>query len=308
MRHRVLLTAAVAAASAGLCAPAAQADTKIGEDGYFVHAWDGLIVWSQLVGDRHQIWAKEADGEPLRIQGTGSSTGPMSVDVGRGAGGRPRLVYQRCPTFSRCDIYRIDPATQVRERKLGFSTKRDMEVAPSQWRGTYVFGRTAGAQAGRSPSKRGGMFVKRPGSSVRRWTSRIPTDTDIRGSHIAYAYLPASGTDSTYIFLTTTTSRKTCRVARGDSAAFVTEPTLDGGYVYWLVVPQKQDGDRVRIRRAAVKQGSCEIGDVETSSTTVRGFENETGGPNGLAVDDGTIYVSNADQVTRLDDPGFPAG
>jgi hypothetical protein len=140
------------------------------------------------------------------------------------------IVYTRCGFGGRnCDIFK---ANSRREQKVaGASSARCSEFAPSLWQRRIVFGRSG-------PRGCRGLYIARPGGSVKRLDSRVPADTDVWGSRAAFLYIPASKSSTTEIRLVATAGGRSRLLVAGpgqeDVRSRVSNPVLRGRFLYWL--------------------------------------------------------------------------
>jgi hypothetical protein len=201
------------------------------------HGHGQALAWSRL----------ERDGRArlVRLAGSGQRDVPVrpkdglfDPDVGTSRRGHQVIVYTRCAALSGqgCDIWRYDEGLR-RERKVpGAASQHCSEFAPSVWIGTVAFARTG-------PGTCTGLYVVRRGH-VRRLEGRVPAETDIRGSIVAYLYTRAGDPAVSSVRVRSIYGKRSRRVVSGLKAEKesyrVTNPVLDGHYVYWL------QEDRVR--------------------------------------------------------------
>jgi hypothetical protein len=245
--------AVVAAATFVLPAGASAADRVVVSDATAtnVSAHNTQLVWSRLGRDGRARLVRLVDGSPRDVP-VHPKDGLFDPDTGTNRRGHQVIVYTRCAGLSGqgCDIWQYDDGKR-RERKVaGASSDRCSEFAPSVWIGTVAFARSG-------PGNCPGLFVARRGH-VRRLEGRVPSQTDIRGSIVAYLYTPAGVPAPTSVRVRSIFGEGSRRVVSGLVAKHesyrVTSPRLDGRYVYWL------QEDRVRHQffggRAIARHGS----------------------------------------------------
>lgn len=308
-RHRadLALVAALVAAATAASPAIAVADTSLEAPGaMFVSAWGGTLAWNAPPSPDGRHRAVIREGLDTRTVRRPTSTGLVDPDVGRAPSGAARVVFDACSLSRRCGLYRVERGSTTGRLVPGTRRSGRMVVAGSQWDGTYVFGRIGlrDPQVGRARRAGAGLFVAR-GSRVRRLTTQIPQDTDIQGARVAYAWWSPGGASA--IYLTTTSGRTTCRLARASGSRFVSTPVIDdegvpGRYVYWMRRDSRTAGGRIeRVRfsgRGCPRSADVEIG--RTALPTAPG--GEEGGVDSLAVDAGTVFYS-ALGVWRAEDP-----
>ena len=123
-------------------------------------AYDGWVVHSD--GQRLMAW-HEGSSAPIGV----AEAPVFDLDVGPDARGRPTVVYSRCHqtgprgNSSGCDLYAMRLGGG-RERRLGVSSARHSEFAPSIWRGMVAFGRLSPGQ------RKADVMLKRPGRPLKR--------------------------------------------------------------------------------------------------------------------------------------------
>jgi hypothetical protein len=237
-RASALIGIAIALAAGG--APVAHAADRVVASDFTatnVSGHNTLLVWSRLGRDgRARLMSLTASGPrdlPVRPK-----DGPFDPDVGTGRRGNEVVVYTRCAGVSgqSCDVWQYDDAKR-RERKVpGASSAHCSEFAPSVWVGTVAFARTG-------PGNCPGLYMVRRGR-IRRLEGRVPSRTDVRGSTVAYLYTPAGDPATSSVRVRSPFGAPSRRVVSGLKAAHesyrVTNPVLDGSFVYWL------QEDRVR--------------------------------------------------------------
>ena len=152
-----------------MVAPAAAADEVLGPmpESPSLSAYGGWVVHSVVVEEKTQTqqlmaW-HEGRSTPLDV----APAAHFDFDVGPDARGRPTVVYSRCrQTGPRgnpagCDLYAVRLGGG-RERRLGVSSARHSEFAPSIWRGSIAFGRLSPRQ------RKADVMLKRPGRRLKR--------------------------------------------------------------------------------------------------------------------------------------------
>jgi hypothetical protein len=253
-----------------------------------VSAHNTLVVWSRLGRDgRARLMSLTSSGPrdlPVRPK-----DGLFDPDVGTSRSGHQVVVYTRCTGLSGqgCDIWQYDDGKR-RERKVaGASSVHCSEFAPSVWIGAVAFARTG-------PGDCPGLYVVRRGR-IRRLEGRVPSQTDIRGSTVAYLYTPAGDPGTSSVRVRSIYGARSRRVVSGLKAAHesyrVTNPELDGRYVYWL------QEDRVRHEffagRGLAKRGS-------TLEFTARTFP---GRVTSMAVALGRVFYTGGPGIFEATDP-----
>ncbi len=306
MTRQMIVLALLAGVLAAVPAPA-RADTSLDAPGaMFVSAWGGTLAWNGPPTSDGRFRAVIREGLETRTVRSPASTGLVDPDVGRAPSGAARVVFGSCSPSRRCGLYRVERGSTTGRLVPGTRRSRRMVVAGSQWDGTYVFGRIGlrDPQVGRARRAGAGLFVARNGR-VRRLTTRIPQDTDIQGSRIAYAWWSPSGASA--IYLTTTGGRTTCRLASASGSRFVSTPVIDDegvadAHVYWMRRDSRTAGGRIeRVKipdRGCPRRADAEVGRTELPIAS----GGEEGGVDSLAVDAGTVFYS-ALGVWRAEDP-----
>jgi hypothetical protein len=218
--------------------------------------------------------------------------GLFDPDVGSDRRGRRVIVYTRCAgvTGQNCDIW---VHRRKHERTLpGASTAGCSEYAPSVWRGRFAFVRTG-------PQGCNGLYLLRRGRQGRlraaRLDSRVPADTDIRGSEVAYLYSPAGDPSHTFIRVRRPGGRSRLIVAgfrKQGERTRVSSPVLYGGYLYWLHDDRRRKELRIG-RTRLTRKGSR----LEFSDRTLPGRVDS------IAVTRGVVFYTNGRGVHRASDP-----
>ena len=252
----------------------------------------GTLAWSREVpGGNHLVTYVTPPtllGPPRPMDvSVRASDSPFDPDVGVSPAGKPRVVYTRCGGVSgrNCDVYQFDGR---RERKVrGASTSRCSEFAPSIWRGIVAFAR-------RGPRGCNGLYLKGRGPAL-RLDRRVPADTDVNRSRIAYLHIPRSGrTVIRVISLAAGGARSHIVVsglrAKGERTR-VTNPTWSGSYLYFLFEDQRRED--FLIGRSRGQAGSA----LEFSRRTLPGFVDS------LAVDRRSFFYTNGKGVFQASDP-----
>ena len=120
---------------------------------------------------------RAAEGRALRSRCRARATGPL----------HRRLLALRRPRRARAATSGSTTASTSRSaRCAGASTATCSEYAPSVWLDSVAFARTG-------PGKCNGLFVVRRGK-LRRLDRRVPAETDLRGTQVAYLYIPPGDT------------------------------------------------------------------------------------------------------------------
>lgn len=257
-RHMKRMTkpalALAAAAAAALIVPAAPAaaDTVVAtvpssarpQD---ISTYGGTYAWSQRAADGGwRLVVKTGSAAPALapIAPFGSSVDP---DVGpRDASGAPVVVYSRCATAARCDVYRFDPSNGKEAKLAGVSKGASAERAPSTFKGAVLFARSGGGARG--------AYLYRPGKGTRRLDSKVPVASDLGDGYAAM--LVRAGSSSYMRFSTWNgTARTIARDTSGDAGGSVYgPPSITRYYVYWRAsdpIAEHSSIYRVGIRRYA---------------------------------------------------------
>jgi hypothetical protein len=136
-------------------------------------------------------------------------------------------------------------------------------------------------------------------SHVRRLDTRVPSQTDIRGSRVAYLYTPAGDPSRTSVRLRSLYGGKSRRVVSGfaskQESYRVTSPVLDGRFVYWL------QEDRIRHEFFAGRGFTIRASTLEFTQRTFPGRVTS------IAVGGGFVYFVNGAGLSQATDPGFAA-
>jgi hypothetical protein len=240
MKGRVSAFGVMAITAASGAAPSALAADRVvvtDPTATNVSAHNTLVVWSRLGRDGRSRLVRLVGSTPRDVP-VRPKDGLFDPDVGTSRRGHEVIVYTRCAGLSGqgCDVWRYDDSNR-RERKVpGASSERCSEFAPSVWLGTVAFARTG-------PGNCPGLYVARQGR-VRRLEGRVPAQTDVRGSTVAYLYTPAGDPAVSSVRVRSLYGSRSRRVVSGVDAEResyrVTSPVLDGRFVYWL------QEDRVR--------------------------------------------------------------
>jgi hypothetical protein len=202
-----------------------------------VSAHNTQVVWSSLGRDGRARLVRLIRGSPRNVP-VRPKDGLFDPDVGTSRRGNEVIVYTRCAGLSGqgCDVWRYDDSTRKERKVPGASSGRCSEFAPSVWLGTVAFARTG-------PGDCPGLYVVRQGR-LRRLEGRVPAQTDIRGSTVAYLYTRAGDPAISSVRVRSIYGSRSRRVVSGLNAEResyrVLSPELDGRFVYWL------QEDRVR--------------------------------------------------------------
>jgi len=200
-------------------------------------AYNGLLAWGGSAGTTGTpAYYVSRGGAVTRLRISQPRIGRFNgslgrIDLGPDGHGGTAAVYERCPpkpTVVVCDIYRYGLASHRTRRVRGASSRRYDERSPSVWGGRVVFARTP----------HGGLFENSPFARLARPTVSVP-ETDLRGRTVAYATAPLDPDSSaTKIFVKRIGRRgggRSCQIARATTGEVtVSQPQLDGAYVYWL--------------------------------------------------------------------------
>jgi hypothetical protein len=196
-----------------------------------VSAHNTQLVWSSLGRDGRARLMRLVDGAPRNVP-VHAKDGLFDPDTGTSRSGHQVIVYTRCSGLSGqgCDVWQYDDGKRSERKVPGAASERCSEFAPSVWIGTVAFARTG-------PGNCPGLYVVRRGH-LRRLEGRVPAQTDIRGSIVAYLYTPAGVPARTSVRVRSIYGAGSRRVVSGLTTEHesyrVTSPVLDGRYVYWL--------------------------------------------------------------------------
>ena len=196
-----------------------------------VSTHSGQPVWSRIARDGQARLVQRVRGRNRDLP-VKPKAGLFDPDVGTTPRGNFTVAYTRCAGLSGqgCDVWQYD-GFNFKERKVaGASTATCSEFAPSVWLGSVAFARTG---PGRCP----GLFIVRRGK-LRKIDSRIPADTDLRGSRVAYLFVPPGDTFSSQIRARSLHQKRSRIVvsgfaAKGESYG-VSNPLMTGRYINWL--------------------------------------------------------------------------
>jgi hypothetical protein len=269
-----------------------------------VNAYRDVLVWSRRdASGRFRLVVRRAGATgdvPLR-----SFRDPVDADLGPARRGGLVAMYERCRSSERCDVFRLG-LSRLRERKLGFSTRRRSEFAPSTWRGRYVFARALDA-SGDPAGSGSGLFTAPP---TRRLSRRVFLQSDLRGRVVAVQF-------DDFDFETEIAVKRFRRGGRGrvctlatenyarsfsDSAGEVRSPVIAGDYVYWLHsysqfgAPQSTGGATIERRRLPDKR--CRSRPQEHVASVDRDAHS-------IAVDRGALYYTSGRGVVKLSAGSF---
>jgi hypothetical protein len=252
----------------------------------------GQLVWSRVGKDGRARLVRRVGltNEDVRVQ---PKAGLFDPDTGTSHGGHQVIVYTRCVGLSGsgCDVWLYNDGTRREHKVVGAASAQCSEYAPSIWIGTVAFVRSG-------PGNCPGLYVLRRGH-LRRLDTRTPSQTDVRGSRVAYLYTPAGDPSRTSVRLRSIYGGKSRRVVSGFAAEHesyrVTSPEFDGRFVYWL------QEDRVRHEffsgRGVAKRASA----LEFTAQTFPGRVTS------IAVGDGQLNYANGRGVFQATNPGFAA-
>jgi hypothetical protein len=253
-----------------------------------VSAHNGLIVWSRLGRDGRARLVRLVGSAPRDLP-VHPKDGLFDPDVGTSRRGHEVIVYTRCAGLSGqgCDVWQYDDGKR-RERKVpGASSEHCSEFAPSVWIGTIAFARTG-------PGNCAGLYVVRRGR-VHRLEGRVPSQTDVRGSRVAYLYTPAGDPATTSVRVRSIHGGRSRRVVSGLKAEHesyrVTNPELDGRFVYWL------QEDRVRHEFFAGRGVAKRQSSLEFTSRTFPGRVTS------IAVARGRVFYTSGPGIFEATDP-----
>lgn len=289
---RGFLTVSVCALAAiAAVAPAHAADRAIVSDptAANVTAHNGQLVWSRLARDGRAKLVGQVRGKTRDLSVKAKAGGLFDPDLGTNPNGQAVVVYTRCAGVSgrNCDVYEFNRATR-RERKVpGASSDACSEFAPSVWIGSIVFGRSGSTECN-------GVYLLRRGN-LRKLDTRVPAQTDLRGSGVAYLYIPPNDVERTFIRVRSLYKGKsrilvTGFAAEGESYR-VTNPVMFGRHAYWL------QQDRVRNEFFAGRGLSAKRSPLEFSDRLFPGAVDS------LAVTRTGTYYTNGQGLFQATDP-----
>jgi hypothetical protein len=253
-----------------------------------VSAHNTQVVWSSLGRDGRARLVRLIRGSPRNVQ-VRPKDGLFDPDTGTSRTGHQVIVYTRCAGLSGqgCDVWRYDDGRRRERNVAGAASERCSEFAPSVWIGTVAFARTG-------PGNCPGLYVVRRGK-VRRLEGRVPSQTDVRGTTVAYLYTPAGDPADTSVRVRSIYGERSRRVVSGlmtkKESYRVTSPVLDGRFAYWL------QEDRVRHEffggRGIARRGSA----LEFTARTFPGRVTS------IAVALGRVYYTSGPGVFEATDP-----
>ena len=231
-------------------APASAADRVIVGDptATNVSAHNGQPVWSRLARDGRAKLVGQIRGKARDLPVRSKTGGVFDPDLGTNPNGQAVIVYTRCAGVSgrNCDVYEFNRATR-RERR---SPARPATPARSSRRRSGSARSSSGARA--RPSATASTCCA--GATCESSTPVVPAQTDIRGSGVAYLYIPPNDVERTFIRVRSLYRGKsrilvTGFAAEGESYR-VTNPTMFGRYT--LLAPAGPRAQRVLRRPRAV--------------------------------------------------------
>jgi hypothetical protein len=258
---------------------AASADTTAFPDPLAdqVTALDGNVVWVTGTSG-HQTLAGAATGPVAKAYRT--------IDLGRGAYGRPVLTYLRCRTFSHCTAYRDDLHGHRRAFKGLAPHGCALSTAPSLWGKHRAYGLSC-RRAGRSGLYVDGRHLRLP-KDPRKYNVDEITSVDLRGRRVAAVAEDIYG----YAVSETITGRQKrsyfVSASEGDSDEHTLGLALDPAGSVWSLVDAEHAGDP---NQAVIYKGAGACLQYE-SLATPSGPDQESGyRASDLAVDGTTLYL-----------------
>jgi hypothetical protein len=286
---------------------AAQASEVISPDSTAsdVNAYRDVLVWSrQDASGRFRLVVRRAGATgdvPLR-----SFHDPVDADLGPARRGGLVATYERCRSSERCDVYRLG-LSRLRERKLGFSTRRRSEFAPSNWRGRYVFSRALDASG--DPAGSGSGLFTTP--RTRRLSRRVFLQSDLRGRVVAVQFDDFEAESGIAVKRFRRGGRgRVCTVATdhhprsfSTSSGVVQSPVIAGNYVYWLRLyssgqPGAPSASGASIERRWLPDRRCRSRPQEH----VASVDSDA---HSIAVDRGALYYTSGRGVVKLSAAAF---
>lgn len=242
------LIAAVAGLSLLLLSGVATADTTLTTipaefRAQNVSTYGDTYAWSQRAADgTFRLFVKIAADAPYAAP-VPAFGGAVDPDVGpRDKSGTPVVVYSRCATATRCDVYRFDPSTGKETKVTAVSKSATSETVPSTWKGAVLFARA------------GGAYLYRPGRGTRRIDTKVPVATDL--GDVYAAMLVRRGSQSFQRFATYSGTAKTIAQDMSTDAggSVYGPPNLTRYYLYWRAndpISESSTLNRIGIRRYA---------------------------------------------------------
>ena len=138
------------------------------------------LVWSRVGKDGRARLVRHTGNGNADLHVPPKAGGLFDPDTGTSHGGHQIIVYTRCGGVSGagCDVWLYNDGTRREHKVAGASSATCSEFAPSVWIGTVAFARTG-------PGGCPGLYVVRRGR-LRRLDTKTPSQTDVRGSRVAY--------------------------------------------------------------------------------------------------------------------------
>jgi hypothetical protein len=236
-------------------------------------AYHGLLVWGGTDGSGTQSYLVSRGGAGTRLSVRAPGFGSLgSVDLGAGRHGGTDAVYEACPYVTTaddpagCNIYRYGFASHRSAPVSTASSRRYEENSPSTWKGRVAFARSFlnDNEDFVVRGRRLGLFATSPLTKLAGLRDSA-VGTDIRGRTLAYGTSRFDRSSLTRVLVKHFDHRargRSCELARATGAVQLSEPQLDGPYVYWL---------RGRYDSDAVLRGSIYRRRLPTSRCRSRG-------------------------------------
>lgn len=254
-----------------------------------VSAHNGQLVWSRLARDGRAKLVGRTRGRYRDLPVRAKSGGLFDPDLGTNPNGQAVIVYTRCAGVSgrNCDVYEFNRATRRERRVPGASSDACSEFAPAVWIGSIVFARSGSTACN-------GLYLLRRGN-LRKLDTRVPAQTDLRGSGVAYLYIPPNDVERSFIRVRSLYKGRsrilvTGFAAEGESYR-VSNPVLFGRHAYWL------QHDRVRNEFFGGRGLSARRAPLEFSDRLFPGAVDS------LAVTRTGAYYTNGQGLFRATDP-----
>lgn len=294
MTSRALLVVALAALAVAP-ATASAADTTVAADpaAQRVAALDGTVVWVSGKFGRQSLMTVDSPGAtPHVVPGVPEARSYPSIDLGRDVAGDPVLTYLQCSSPGRCVALRDDLGGHHKGIKGLRPRGCTWSAAPAIWRARMAYGLDC------RQAKRGGLFVKKAGSSARRL--RLPKDAVKFGSrHIGFVDLRGTRVGAAavdiyeYAFSETVNASRMVSIlaaaSEGDSDEHVRGLSTGAGGALWTLVDSEHVGDPNQAIIHRVSGPDC---DARESLANAPGPDEESGyRATGLAVDGRDVHL-----------------
>jgi hypothetical protein len=220
MPPKTLALAALAAlaVSAFGTAPALADSTVVADPtAQNVTAYGSTAAWSRKAADGYHLVV--AQGGTVADAPVPASSQPYDPDLGPTKANGRAIVYARGG-----DLYRYDVGA-AGERKLTSLSSAATETAPSFFKDTIVFSRTTGPRAG--------LYVKRPGRSLKRLFRTVAAETDVAQTRVIGRFGEGARSIVRILDMSATDAKI---VARAKTEQRMASPTLTRFNGIWLRV------------------------------------------------------------------------